>query len=386
MTTPGTEIATRPVGALTLDPHQTEWTERQRAALDQLGVAEAPDGDKAVFLHQAQRTGLDPFAKQIYMIGRFDAQAGKKKWTIQTGIDGFRIVAERHGQYGGQVGPQWCGDDGQWRDVWPHKKPPVAARVGIRRHDWTEPVFAVAHFHEYAQTKGNGLTRMWADKPAVMIAKCAEALALRKAFPHDLSGLYTAEEMSRAEDVVRVESERPDAPAATAPSLPAQTGVDWDAELKSAAGNLDALKLLWQKAGTVDPDNDALAHRIRAAVRDAKATAEAEPVDAEVVEEDQAQPAEPTADVTNTEPAANQAQKTAIAAALGEHNVKGREDRLAVISFLIGDRIATSDQLTKSEASHVLDAIAKQAESGDLAATIQAAIAAWSTHTEKVPA
>lgn len=377
------------VGALALDPTQSDWTERQQAALVQLGVEGASAGDLAVFLHQCQRTGLDPFTKQIYMIGRKDRQSGLMKWTIQTGIDGFRVVAERPRQsksspYIGQDGPYWCGDDGEWRDVWLKKTPPLAAKVGIKRSDWPEPIYAVAHFHEYAQSttynNQTRLTKMWAEKGAVMIAKCAEALAFRRAFPQDLSGIYTDEEMSRAEDVVRVESERPDVPATPAAASSAPTGgVDWDAELRAAAGNLDALKVLWQKAGTVDPDNDALALRIRAAVRDAKAAAEAEPVDADVVEEEQAQPAEPAADVTNTEPASTEAQLTAIAAALGEHDVKERDDRLAVISLFIGDRVASSSQLTKSEASHVIDAIAKQAESGDLAATIQAAIAAWST-------
>lgn len=58
----------------------------------------------------------------------------------------------------------------------------------------------VALYREYAGTRFDKSTQrhvpnsMWASKPATMIAKCAEALALRKAFPQDLSGLYTADE------------------------------------------------------------------------------------------------------------------------------------------------------------------------------------------------
>lgn len=201
-----TEIATvgPSTGALALRSDQHQWTEEQRAALAQIGLADAPAGDLAVFLHVAQRTGLDPFSRQIYMISRWDSQANRNKFTIQTGIDGFRIIADRRPEYAGQVGPQWCGDDGQWCDFWAGAKPPVAARVGVLRRDWDQPIYGIAMFSEYAQTKkGGGLTAMWSDKGALMIAKCAEALALRKAFPHDLAGLMTPEEMDREQHGAR---------------------------------------------------------------------------------------------------------------------------------------------------------------------------------------
>jgi phage recombination protein Bet len=173
--------------ALAVNPDQQMWDTKQLAALKQLGLTNVSNGDLAVFLHYAQRTGLDPFARQLYMIERGG------KFTIQSSIDGLRIVAQRSGEYAGQVGPYWCGEDGIWTDIWLEKTPPLAAKVGVLRKGFIEPLWAVAKFDGY-----NANSPIWKKMPDLMIAKCAEALALRKAFPNDLSGIYTAEEMEQA--------------------------------------------------------------------------------------------------------------------------------------------------------------------------------------------
>jgi hypothetical protein len=95
-----------------------------------------------------------------------------------------------------------------WVDVWLANTAPAAARVGVMRHDFQQPTYGIATFREYSQQA----SPMWVKMPATMLAKCAEALALRKAFPQELSGLYTADEMAQASEpaeYVKAESVEP---------------------------------------------------------------------------------------------------------------------------------------------------------------------------------
>lgn len=158
----------------------------------------ATDDELELFRYQCERTGLDPFSRQIYAIFRWDGRAKAETMTIQAAIDGLRLIAERTGKYAGQAVPQWCGEDGAWRDTWFSSDPPKAARVIVQKVAGGRIVDtpAVAHYAEYVPRKSNGtIMGLWPTKPAHMLAKCAEALALRKAFPAETSGLYVPEEV-----------------------------------------------------------------------------------------------------------------------------------------------------------------------------------------------
>lgn len=168
-----------------------------------------------LFIEVCKYHGLNPFARQIYAVVR----AGQM--TIQTSIDGYRLLAERSGKYAGQIGPEWCGDDGKWVDVWLADKPPTAARIGVMRKDFPQATWGVAKFKSYAQPNGP----MWQKMPDVMLAKCAESLALRKAFPAEMSGIYTKEEMEQADNELPTVALNHSAPTVEATAQPARNHV-----------------------------------------------------------------------------------------------------------------------------------------------------------------
>lgn len=167
--------------AMTTNGHAAEYDNEKRALIKQTVAQDANDLELEFFLYNAQRFGLDPLARQIYFIKR------KNKGTIQTGIDGFRLIADRTGAYAGNDDPVFTYDDSPF---------PVSATVTVWKIVQGQrcPFTATALWAEYKPDQDH----MWRKMPHTMLAKCSEALALRKAFPANLSGLYAHEEMAQA--------------------------------------------------------------------------------------------------------------------------------------------------------------------------------------------
>lgn len=235
---------------LVIDPTQSTFTDVQVAALRQLGVEDAPKGDLDLFFHQAKRTGLDPFAKQIYMLGRrtkikvWNERAKRQdeewvmRYTIQTGIDGYRVTGHRLARLAGDdiavEGPFWRGADGGWDDVWlDPNRPPLAAKYIVVKNG--VKYSSVAMYGEYVQTYSKDGQQhpnsMWAKMPANQLAKCAEAAAWKKAYPNDFSGMVLEDAVQVIDaESTSVTSERVPAPKGGTAGLAAALGVTAEPE------------------------------------------------------------------------------------------------------------------------------------------------------------
>lgn len=164
----------------------------------------ANEAEARVLLELARVRRLNPITGQIHFVKRWNSARNCETWAAQVGIDGFRAIAQRTGLYNGQDEAEFELDKAGRI---------VSCRVKVYRKDWERPAVGVAYWSEYAQMKKDGTpTAMWATKPRVMLSKCAESIALRKAFPDDLSGLYSEEERPEQPDEVEV-NEAPKAAA-----------------------------------------------------------------------------------------------------------------------------------------------------------------------------
>ncbi len=126
-----------------------------------------------IFIQYCKGTKLNPFKREIWAI-----KAGALQ--IMTGINGFFTIANAHPMFDG-IETDFLFDD---------KKNVVAAICRVYRKDRKYPSTSTAFMNEYQKT-----TPIWKEKPRHMLLKVAKSIALREAFPQELNGLYSEEEM-----------------------------------------------------------------------------------------------------------------------------------------------------------------------------------------------
>jgi len=196
----------------TQDLTTMSWTPEDIQLIRETVAADCTDSEFKLFLYVAKRSGLDPLSKQIYAVKRWNGRLKRKEMVIQTGIDGYRVIAGRK-DYAGQDAPEFVhcvltkrGEE-KYEQIKGEKytEPPVlvSATVTVYRFINGErvPFSHTAYWDEYVQLDKDGKpTQFWRKMPHNQLAKCAEAGALRKAFPNDLAGIYTHEEMQQAEN------------------------------------------------------------------------------------------------------------------------------------------------------------------------------------------
>jgi len=144
---------------------------------------DSTNNELALYVHECRRRGLHPMDRQIYP-AKFQGRV-----SFMTSIDYLRAEADRTGAYAPGPEPDIHYDDkGKIKSATAH-----VIKI-VQNQAFT--VSATALWEEYFP--GGKKAFLWEKMPTVMLAKCAEALALRKAFPA-LGGLYTSEEMHQAD-------------------------------------------------------------------------------------------------------------------------------------------------------------------------------------------
>lgn len=170
-----------PMDALNTIPKKAEnyFTADQMQIMKNMIAKGLTEDEFKMFLYMCMRHNLDPISRQIYAVKRGNTM------TIQTGIDGFRLIAERTGKYSPGKPTEYIYDE---------KSKLISATAYIKKkvgNDWHD-VSATAFLSEYTVKNP-----MWDKMPHVMLEKCAESRAIRRAFPSDTSGLYTDDEMEQ---------------------------------------------------------------------------------------------------------------------------------------------------------------------------------------------
>jgi phage recombination protein Bet len=188
---------------------------RALALIKRTVAADCNDDEFDLFIHTARHLRLDPLRRQIYAFVFSKNDPKKRRMSIIVAIDGFRAIAERTGNYRpDDEEPSYEVDASLKGPLNPVGLVKASVRVWKFSHGEWHRVTASAHWDEYAPIKdewGEGddgrrrptgrqtldTSGNWGKMPRLMLAKVAEALALRKAWPDDLANVYANEEVDR---------------------------------------------------------------------------------------------------------------------------------------------------------------------------------------------
>ncbi|GAA4002892.1 hypothetical protein GCM10022631_12070 [Deinococcus rubellus] len=351
-----TAIETRPQNMPLAQPG--DFSREQIDLIKNTVAVGCTDLELALFLEVCKSTGLSPFAKQVYAIKR---KSGREdKMTIQTGIDGYRLIASRTGTHLGTSDPEFGPLNAEGYPEWAR----VVARRLVQGHIAEFP--ATARWSEYVQTKNewkNGqatgnktVSDMWAKMPYTMLGKCCEGLALRKAFPAELSGIYTDTEMAQADN------------PAPAPQQAQPRTVDVTRQIVQATNPNAALEAWVVKIGEAGTKINGLGGRERAVaalahfpdwrkdVEQARSAFDAlREVGRQIKEEQAAAQDTPPFDVAPVEELLlSEGQRKALCAHASRAGAKTSEDRAALWGYSLNSVKPEGTKTLTAEQAHVL--------------------------------
>lgn len=188
----------------------TTWTDKQLSLIRNTVAKDTTPAEFDMFIHTCRAVRLDPLRKQVFAFVFSKDDPKKRQLTIVTSIGGYRSIAERTGAY--------RPDDKAPRFEMCEKNPDsnplgiLRCEVTVYKHSHGEwwPVVGEAWWDEYVPLYDGKIDKFkqgWTKMPRIMIAKCAEANALRKAWPDDFANILEESEIDRSRSIDLTPSE-----------------------------------------------------------------------------------------------------------------------------------------------------------------------------------
>lgn len=202
-------VARQPIAAIANLP--SLYNPKDLALIRRTVAIDTNDDEFSLFIHWARSLRLDPLRRQVHAFVFNKHDAKKRRLTLVTSIEGMRAIAARTGNYRPDENePTFITDASLKSDINPAGLVSCSVRVWQFAHNSWFPITGTARWDEFAPLKTiwvdnqptdiKALDRSgrWGDMPYLMLAKCAEAQAIRKGWPEDLSNTFVGEEVDHA--------------------------------------------------------------------------------------------------------------------------------------------------------------------------------------------